>query len=174
MKEVRKLWIPVLLGTSLMTTLVGVAGARPNARPEASPQLRNHMISAHHCMPMNNTTDWEYLPSRLQCNTAACDFFCPINPPHEGLIRVQRLAMYVFDNGTGKVCIWLEHVYPKTGTNVERLTNQCTTDNGAVPQVYSYNPANFKVSELQDLCTYVWFSGTTQKVYGLKLRYEPL
>jgi hypothetical protein len=174
MKKVKMLWMPLLLGTLLMATLVGVAGARPNARPEASPQLLNYMFSGHHCIPRNNSQDWDFMAEYLECDTPTCHVICPTKPPHEGLIRLQRLAMYVYDNAAGDVCIWLRHVYPKTGTRVDRLSLQCTTDNAADPQVYTYNPANFKVSVLQDLYVWVTISGTAQELYGFKLKYEPL
>jgi hypothetical protein len=174
MKKVKRLWMPLLLGALLMATLVGVAGARPNARPEASPQLVDHMFSAQHCIPLHSAAAWLFQQPYLRCPGASCGFVCPVKPPYEGLIRVQRLAVYVHDNGTGQVCIWLDHVYPKTGAYVSRINNQCTTDNAADPQVISYNPANFKVSQLQDLYIAATFSATTQKLYGFKLKYEPL
>jgi hypothetical protein len=174
MKKVNMLWMLLLLGALMIGTLAGVAGAGPNARPEASPALVNHMISAHHCIPLRDTVDWEFDNDQLHCDTASCWFYCPLKPPHEGLIRVQRLAMYAFDNGPGDLCTQLVHMYPKAGISVKRLVAPCTTDNVADPQVGSYNPANFKVSVLQDIHAWVYFSGTTQKLYGFKLKYEPL
>jgi hypothetical protein len=177
MKKVKKLWMPLVLGVLLMAALVGVAGARPNARPEASPALQDHMISAHHCIPDNNfgVVAHMFFNEYATCTTGGCAYMCPIKP-EQGLIRAQRLALYVYDNGAGDVCIWLVHVYPKNGFNgyVQRLVHQCTTNSAADPQVYAYNPANFKVSELQDLYVWVQFTGITQRLYGLKLKYEPL
>jgi hypothetical protein len=174
MKRMKTLWMPVLLGALLMATVVGVAGARPNARPEASPALVNHMFSAVFCGPGEDGLDWSINPGHLSCDTAPCRFICKTRPPHEGLIRVQRLALYVYDNAAGDVCLWLGHVYPTTGTYVFRLENQCTANNTADPQVVVYNPANFKVSLLQDVGVAVEFSGITQRLYGFKVKYEPL
>jgi hypothetical protein len=174
MKKAKKLWMPLLVGALLMATLVGVAGARPNARPEASPQLVDYMFSAYHCVPDTSHEWWVYDNWSLHCDVPPCWHFCPVRPPHEGVIRVQRLAMYVYDNGKNDVCIWLRQHYPKTATYVNRLSARCTTDNPADPQVYAYNPANFKVSQLQDLYVAVDFSGTTQRLYGFKVKYEPL
>jgi hypothetical protein len=174
MRNVKRLWMPLLLGALLIATLVGVAGARPNARPEASPQLVNWMISAHHCIPRDDTTDWDILPQYAECESAACTFYCPIKPPHEGVIRVQRLAMYVFDNTVGNICISLAQVYPKSATYVYRLSSACTGDSAADPWVLSYNPANFKVSVLQDIHVSVALPSNGQRLYGFKLKYEPL
>jgi hypothetical protein len=176
MKKVKKLWMPLLLGVLLMSTLVGVAGARPNARPEASPALVDYMFSAKHCNPPSDQTQWRSTATSIMCNNPAgsCGFNCPIKPPHQGVIRVQRLAMYAYDNSAGYVCIWLRHMYPKTATFVDRLTNQCTSDNAADPQTYAYNPANFKVSPLQDLIVWVSMANTFAELYGFKLKYEPL
>jgi hypothetical protein len=174
MKKLKMLWMPVLLGALLMATLVGVASARPNARPEASPALVDYMFSAHHCIPEQQNTDHEFARSHVHCHAWACEVICPIKPPYQGLIRVQRLAMYAYDNGANDVCINLNHVYPKSGSFVNRLTNQCTSDNVADPQIISYNPANFKVSVLQDVYVWVTISGSTQRLYGFKLKYEPL
>jgi hypothetical protein len=182
MKKLKMLWMPVLLGGLLMATLVGVAGARPNAGPEGSPALMNHMISAHRCSPAYAPTPNQYVFQfgYVECYGLTCGLVCPIKPPHEGLIRVQRLAMYAYDNDGGsgaeppEVCIWLTHTFPKTGGYVVVLRNQCTTDNAADPQVITYNPANFKVSQLQDLHVHVKMHSNGQKLYGFKLRYEPL
>jgi hypothetical protein len=168
MKKLKMLWMPVLLGALLMSTLVGVAAARPNARPEASPALVDYMFSAHRCFSTDPTYDPHYVAMHLECDSGICHFVCPIKPPHEGLIRVQRLALYAFDNLSGDVCIDLRHVYPKTGIN------QCTANSATDPQVISYNPANFKVSVLQDLIAWVSIDSNGQKLYGFKLKYEPL
>jgi hypothetical protein len=173
MRKLRRLWMPVLLGALLMATVVGVTGARPDARPEPSPQLQNHMIDAHHCIPVGDT-DPDFHLTALECNTGDCFFMCPIKPPHEGLISVRRLAFYAYDNNDGEVCISLWHTYPKTASIERRLAPQCTTNSAADPQEISYNLANFKVSQLQDLFVALTVNYNGQRFYGAKLRYEPL
>lgn len=85
MKKVKKLWMPLLLGVLLMAALVGVAGARPNARPEASPALQDHMISAHHCIGEDDTEDYEFFGNYLECDALMwCNFVCPINLSNQG------------------------------------------------------------------------------------------
>jgi hypothetical protein len=174
MKKMKTLWMPLALGMLLMGALVGVAGARPNARPEASPALQNYMVSAHHCIADNDDRDYSFDHDALRCNTPNCDFACLIKPPHEGLIRVRRLGMYAYDDAAGDLCINLTQVYPRTGAYVFKVHNQCTGNSAADPEVYAFNPANFKVSVLQDLYVWVSFHGSTQRLYGFKLRYEPL
>jgi hypothetical protein len=179
MKRINLL-LPLLLGALLTSTLVGVAGARPNARPEASPALKNHMISAHHCILTDNFANFATTATSVTCLVAppACTFVCPIKPPHEGVVRVQRIAMYAFDNDgappPSSVCMFLEHVYPKTASNVTRVVNLCTANSPAMPQVVTANPANFKVSVLQDLYVAVTLGGPGLQLYGLKVKYEPL
>jgi hypothetical protein len=175
MKKLKMLWMPVLLGALLMATLVGVAGARPNAKPEASPALVDYMFSAHHCIPEQDY-DWDFGAMFLTSLTGESRFVCPIKPPHQGLIRVQRLALYAYDNDATageKLCVKLVQTYPKAATFVERLSLQCTTDNAADPAVYAYNPANFKVSVVQDIYAYTTVT-PGERLYGLKLKYEPL
>jgi hypothetical protein len=175
MKKLKMLWMPVLLGALLMATLVGVASARPNARPEASPALVDYMFGPYNCISM-----WAqpvaYAEDSMGCGSGTCGFVCPMKPPHEGLIRVQRLAMYAYDNdGTATgIAIVLFHQYPKTGTFATRLGPASTSDSPADPQVYAYNPANFKVSVLQDIYITVSIPSSGQKLYGFKLKYEPL
>jgi hypothetical protein len=175
MKKLKMMWIPVLLGTLLMATLAGVAGARPNARPEASPALVNYMFSAFNCIP-EGTPTVGYGANFIACMSGTCAFVCPIKPPHEGLIRVQRLAMYAYDNdGTpAGIYVTLFHEYPKTGGAMMRLGPVCTTDSTADPEVHAYNPANFKVSVLQDIHLIVSIPTSGQKLHGFKLKYEPL
>jgi hypothetical protein len=174
--------IPVLLGVLLIATLVGVAGARPNARPEASPALVDYMFSGFNCAHWNAAASTlGSATAYLSCTAGSCAFACPIKPPHEGLIRVQRLAMYAFDNdgapAPSAVGIILIHHYPKTGAVVARVGEPLgawTTDNVADPAVYSYNPPNFKVSTLQDIYVVASVASAGQKLYGFKLKYEPL
>jgi hypothetical protein len=174
MKKVKRLWMPLLLGTLLMTTLVGVAGARPNARPEANPQLRDWMIDSSNCVIDSDDRDYDFYSEYARCNAGSCIYLCPIKPPHQGLIRVQRLALYAYDNAAGNVCVYLTQVYPKTASYVDRIVNQCTPDSTLNPQVLALNPANFKVSVLQGLYVWVDIKSGGQKLYGLKLKYEPL
>lgn len=157
-----------------MATLVGVAAARPTARPEGSPALLNHVISAHHCIPIDGDYDWAIVEDHLECPAPPCNFVCAINPPHQGVIRAQRLAMYAYDHAGGRVCTNLVQVYPRGGTWTSRLGVECTTNNAADPRVYAYNPANFLVQESTDLYVWVSVTGNLLKVYGFQLRYEPL
>jgi hypothetical protein len=163
MKRINLL-LPLLLGALLTSTLVGVAGARPNARPEASPNLQNYMFSTHHCTVVCDSYAFRFTHIGIQCDNPICEFICPIKPPHEGLIRVQRLAL----------CIWLWKVHPKDGSSVMVIGNWCSSDDPADPKAYPLNLPNFKVSVLQDISVWVYFSGITQRLYGFKVRYEPL
>ena len=174
MKEMKKWWMPLLLGALLMAILVGVAGARPNARPLAV-AWRNHTVSAHHCTPMHDDTDWAYGSEDLHCSSGgSCSFVCPIRPPHEGSVRIQRLTMYAYDNGTGEVCVSLREHRTTTGNVVLRLASSCTSDSANDPETYSYDHPNFTVSRKEDVYVFVRMNSPGQKLYGFKIRYVPL
>jgi hypothetical protein len=170
MNKVKMLWMPLLLGALLISTLVGAAGARP----EASPGFLDYGISAHHCIPVDDTDDWKFAQGYVECSSGYCNFVCPIKPPHQGTIRARRLSLYAYDPGGGRVCIGLVKVVPKAGTSVERLGVPCTDNSTTDPARYVYSPKNFKVLATDDLYVWVSFSGSLQKVYGFKLVYEAL
>jgi hypothetical protein len=165
--------MPLLLGALLMAILVGVAGARPSAKPLAAAWM-NHTVSAHHCIPRWDYVNWAYDEDDLHCDTATCQFYCPIRPPHEGSVRIQRLVMYAFDNAGGPVCIVLREHRTTTGNAVNRLAWTCTDDSANDPETYSYDHRNFTVSRTEDVYVYVAMDSTGQKLYGFKIRYVPL
>ncbi len=174
MKKVKKWWMPLLLGALLMAILVGVVWARPNARPLAVNWV-NHTVSAYHCIPMRQNVDWAYGSEDLHCSSGgSCSFVCPIRPPHEGSVRIQRLVMYAYDNASGNVCIVLREHQTTTGNAVLRLDVACTSDSANNPETYTYDHDNFTVSRKEDLVVYVSMADAGQKLYGFKIRYVPL
>ena len=173
MKRLKKWWKPMLLGMVLAAILFGVAGARPNARPLAVAWV-NHTVSAYHCIPGADTVEWEYNQTKLQCNAAVCYFYCPLRPPHEGSVRIQRLVMYAFDDAPGNVCINLREHQTTTGNAVDRLAWSCTSNSENDPETYSYDHDNFTVSRKEDLYVYVTMNSAAQELYGFKIRYVPL
>ena len=173
MKKGKKWWMPLLSGGLLMAILVGVAGARPNARPLAANWV-NHTVSAYHCIPVSHNWNWWYNGFYLSCLSGTCNFYCPIRPPHEGSVRIQRLTMYAFDNGGGDVRIYLREHQTTTGSAVTRLSLSITSDSATHPETYSYDHPNFTVSRKEDLIVYVEMDSGGQKLYGFKIRYVPL
>jgi len=173
MKKVKKSRIAVLVGALLMATVVGVVWARPDGRPRAAAWV-NHTVSAYHCIPLRDTVDWKYDPEGLRCDSGWCEFYCPIRPPHEGSVRIQRLIMYAYDNAGGQVCIMLREHQTTTGNSVVRLDTRCTTNSANDPETYMYDHDNFTVSRKEDVYVQVGIADTGQRVYGFKVRYVPL
>jgi hypothetical protein len=151
MKKLMKLSIPLLLGVLLMTVLVGVAAARPNARP-VEQAWRVLAVPAHACVPDSPAEDYVYTESSVRCITADCYLSCPIYFPAAGeqavgAVNVKRVTMFAFDNtgGTGDtVRFCLSNTYPPTDGEVEMAMGS-TTDSADSPQTVmdtsiDYNP----------------------------------
>jgi hypothetical protein len=142
MKKIRTLWIPVLLGMLLMATLVGVASARPGARPQQQ-AWRVLTIPAAICAPDDDTHDWSSSVAHLQCDVGSCSFHCAVDFPAAGeqavgAINVRRLTVYAYDNNAGAgrfVRVKLHKYYPPTTSWVEMATAVTGAASSANPLV---------------------------------------
>jgi hypothetical protein len=150
MRRVKTLCMPVLLGVLLLASLVGVASARPDARPQQQ-AWRVLTVPAAACLPASTSQSslnngWE-----VHCEAAMCYFMCPVNFPAAGeqavgAVHVKRFTMYAFDNDAGQgIQAWLIKSYPPTA-NRQWLAQFATADAQATnPQVLmdttiEYNP----------------------------------
>jgi hypothetical protein len=122
MKSIKKLWMPVLLGLLLVATMVGVASARPDARPLGQ-AWRVLTVGVDACIPEDSTINWDIDGYQLSCTSGVCQFHCPANFPAAGeqavgAVNVKRFTMYVFDNDNNlnaQVDASLLKSYPPTG-----------------------------------------------------------
>jgi hypothetical protein len=136
MRKLKMLWMPVLLGVLLVVTLIGVANARPNARP-LEQAWRVLTVPASTCISEQDTYGWAINgPSeRLTCKTTWCAFTCPVHFPAAGeqavgAVNVKRLTLYAHDDTTGGynfVSGELRKTYPPTGGGVH-MANVGTVD----------------------------------------------
>jgi hypothetical protein len=120
MKNVKTLWIPLVLGALLMSTVVGVAGARPSARPQQQ-AWRVLTITSSHCVPEKEDTDFSHAGNGLWCLSGICNLLCPVHFPAAGeqavgAVNVKRVTLFVHDNWDGQRAIAeLSKLYPPTG-----------------------------------------------------------
>jgi hypothetical protein len=120
MKRVRRLWMPLLVGVLLTSTVVGVVGARPNARPQQQ-AWRVLTVPAQFCIPGEILDQWVLWTDSLRCMSGACHFMCPLNFPAAGeqavgAVNVKRITLYVYDNWSGEVAAaQLFKLYPPMG-----------------------------------------------------------
>jgi len=116
MKKVKNWWMPVLFGALLMATLVGAAGARPQAAS------RTHMINVppSSFVPEDDavqyTNDGYYL--RIDSGGNHC-FLATVRFPTKKEVTVEKVRLYAYDeNATEDVRLWLMRENPATGNEV--------------------------------------------------------
>ena len=150
MRKLKRLWAPLLLGVLLMATLVGVASARPNARP-LEQAWRVLAVSPYACTPDGDIGAYDFTQSRLECDTLPCKFYCAIDFPAAGeqavgAVNVKRVTMFAYDNAdAGKdVSVYLMRSYGPT-SGAQEMATVATTDSADSPQTVmdtsiAYNP----------------------------------
>jgi hypothetical protein len=102
MRKIKRLCTPMLLGVLLMATVVGVASARPSARPLQQP-WRVLTVPVQGCIPQEESMDYRHQSDCLKCEAASCLFFCSVDFPAAGeqavgAVNVKRLTLYAYDN----------------------------------------------------------------------------
>jgi hypothetical protein len=137
MKKIKRLLIPALLGVVLIAAVVGVASARPNARP-LEQAWRVLAVSPHACTPDGDVGAYDYTASYLECDATPCNFYCAIDFPAAGeqavgAVNVKRLTMFAYDNTGGDVEVFLMKTYGPTGGN-QQMATASSTDSASSPQ----------------------------------------
>jgi hypothetical protein len=177
MKTAKRLWVPVLLGVLLMTTLVGVASARPNARPQQQ-AWRVLTVGTPACVPCSDDQDYgRGEDDWLRCEGAAgCCFLCSVYFPAAGeqavgAVNVKRVTMYAYDNTVGKaVDFMMGKRYPPTKGGAT-MASGTTIDSSADPQtVVDASIENNPIYRVQEPGI-VLFMGTDLIVYGFFIHY---
>jgi hypothetical protein len=175
MKSLKRLWMPVLLGVVLMSILVGVARARPNARPHQQ-AWRLLAVTPHACVPDEESTNYNFWSDRLDCEGPPCRFYCAIDFPAAGeqavgAVQVKRVTMFAFDNtGGAMVEVWLRKTYGPTG-GFQTMAYASTGDSAAIPQAAMdtsivSNPIYRTQAPYMDVRM-----GATFMLYGLHIHY---
>jgi hypothetical protein len=175
MKKVTKLWAPLLVGVLLMSTLVGVASARPNTRPREQGWLVLTVPSTA-CFPDQDGYNWAHAAWGVVCNVGLCQFMCNLDFPTAGAaalgsVKVKRVTMFGEDNTSGQGAVfYLYKQYPPTHGFVV-MANGSTVDSPSDPQaVIDGTIANNPIYRVQ--APYIWLLvGTSINVYGFHIHY---
>jgi hypothetical protein len=182
MKKTRMLCLPVLLGLLLIGALVGVASARPNARP-LQQAWRVLTVASQACIPENWGEAWYHAGGDgeyLRCNNAVCHFVCPVDFPAAGeqavgAVNVKRLTMYAYDYNSGvaqDTWVELNKTYPPTGAMVIMATAGTLGASTADPQaVMDTSIASNPVYRTQGPYLFVVIPQVNIKVYGFFIHY---
>jgi hypothetical protein len=176
MKRTRSLWLPLLLGVLLIATLVGVASARPDARPQEQ-AWRVLTVPSTVCIPQEDDDDWFHYAQRVEC-TGTCVFFCAVDFPAAGeqavgAVNVKRVTMYAFDN-TG-AATWAHFQLAKShppSAGFAEMAGGYSQESPADPQsVMDSTIANNPVYRVQGPTVGLTITGTGIKVYGFHIHY---
>jgi hypothetical protein len=160
MRNLIKLSIPLVLGVLLVGALVGVASARPSARPQEQ-AWRVLAVPANACTAANDNTDYSRW-TRLKCNFLQCVFYCPVDFPAAGeqavgAVKVKRFTMYASNNdytSSGGIAASLRKMYPPTGASVTMAQVQTYTDMPGIQTIIDTTIASNPVFRTQS--PYVW------------------
>lgn len=97
----KRLSAPVLLGLLLFATLVGAAGAWPNAVPPSAVVKKTVWVHAADCVPWNHEQEYMNAGYYIRGLTGAVAYVCPVHFPEYGTHRILSITMYVYDNEDG-------------------------------------------------------------------------
>jgi hypothetical protein len=174
-RRVKKYWMVLLLGAVLMSTLVGVAGARPHGRPLGA-LSRRITIPAGHFIP--TTDDWDYLNSGYYVRNVVGDatYTAPVVFPTGQAVVVESVTLYAYDHDSGdEICVRLYRTDPTSGSEVE-MANVCSSGASTndprhfTESSIDYNPVKHGKGVL------VWLSigdyGIDLKAYGVRIQYH--
>jgi hypothetical protein len=178
MKRTKRLFIPVVLGVVLIAAVVGVASARPDARPLAQP-WRVLTVPAHACTARSDNTDYQFMAGYVECQSGTCDIICPMEFPAAGeqavgAINVKRFTMYVRDNdgdAGDNIVAYLRKTYPMGGAYQE-MAQASSVESASVPQVVmDTSIENNPIYRSQ--AAYAWFrlETGTLRLYGSYIHY---
>jgi hypothetical protein len=180
MKTIKKLWAPLLLGLLLMLALVGVASARPTARPVAQ-AWRVLTVGVDACIPENSLSPWDTDGNQLNCmGIPGCVYQCPASFPAAGeqavgAVNVKRFTMYALDNdpdAPDNVWATLFKSYPPTGGQLTMAHVMTGPPSAGTQTIIDLFPMNNPVYRTQS--PYIWIqmgSGGLLAVYGFHIHY---
>jgi hypothetical protein len=176
MKQIKRLWIPVLLGVLLMAVLVGVASARPNVRPREQ-AWRVLTVPPSACTALDPSVDYAHGGIRVHCNSGSCHLLCPVYFPAAGeqavgAVNVKRVTMYALDNfPLQDLEFWLFKMYPPTFGNVimayAKALDVVTNPQAVVAYAIISNP----IYRVQAPYLWVHIGGPAPDVYGFFIHY---
>jgi hypothetical protein len=179
MNNVKRLIMPMLLGVLLVASAVGVASARPNARP-VEQGWRVLTVTTGGCFPWDDTEDWKHMGTDLRCDTGTCDFVCTFDFPAAGeqavgAVYVKKLSMYAYDNNgdTDKnAYAYLQKAYPPTGGSANMAIVQTSGASSTDPQiVVDTSILSNPVWRTQGPYLWIEIAATNVKVYGFYIHY---
>jgi hypothetical protein len=177
MRRLRGLCMPVLVGLLLISTVVGVAGARPTARPEQQ-AWRVLAIHPDACVPTTDDEDYTRAGTEVHCDDAllGCTFVCAIDFPAAGeqavgAVNVKRVTMYTYDNHLQtSASFTMTKLYPPS-KGAAKMASAETADSPSDPQaVVDTSIANNPVYRVQ-APSISFFMTITAKVYGFYIHY---
>jgi hypothetical protein len=173
--RVKKWWMPLLIGALLMGTLVGVVGARPNARPHEVPASWQKLtVPVQNCIPQEETMNYRHQADYLQCQSGSCLFFCPVTFPTEQAVTVKRLTLFAYDNdGTigHMASANLYKINPQRKNDVLLASVLTTTSPADAQVVRDSSIDNALIRRTQGPFLTVSSQGATVKVYGVRIFY---
>jgi hypothetical protein len=177
MKKIKRLCIPALLGVVLVIMVVGVANARPNARPQQQ-AWRVLTVPSQACIPQEEDDDWYHTGIWVGCNTPQCAFFCPVDFPAAGeqavgAVNVKRVTMYAYDDSgdPATALFWLNKTYPpnksQKGMAWAWTGNSPTDPQTVVDTSIEYNP----IYRVQGAHVALTIGAAGIRVYGFFIHY---
>jgi hypothetical protein len=176
MKEVKKYWMVVLLGAVLMSTLVGVAGARPNDRPMAAISRRITIPAGHFIPHGDDDLDLNAgLNIRSESAVAATYFVAPVVFPTGQSVVVESMTIYLYDsNSSDDICLTLYKTDPTAGGEVSMAYACSTGSSGTDPRSFTDSSINNNpVKHGKGVYLYLQIEDDTDlRFYGARIQYH--
>jgi hypothetical protein len=176
MKQMKRLRAPLLSGVLLMATLAGVAGARPDARPQEQ-AWRVLTVPPAACTPVDYLDSW-YLPGdSLKSTVGDASFLCAVNFPAAGeqavgAVNVKRVTMYAFDmSAGGDNAVELRIMYAPTGGQQLMAYAHTIVSPDDPQQVMDTTIEHNPVYRTHGPYLFVYVDNPNDRVYGVFIHY---
>jgi len=170
MTALRRLWVPLLAGL-LVTGVLGAGGGGALA-VEPRTVVANVIVPPSAFQPRTTTEDFYIGSQQLWMVSGSGTFVAPVSFP-VAEVRIRKITLYAYDNGTGQVGLELHRTSPATGAFAFQggLSTTDAADDPAVGTTTDFAPRLVNTA-VHGLVLELWLSDPSVRVYGVKVTYS--
>jgi hypothetical protein len=166
MSRIHRLSIPMMLA-ALVAVLIGPSMVTATAAASVTERV---MIPAAAFIPTTDGWDYNNNGYYLDMSSGSGNFAAPLTFPAQQ-VRMTRITLYAWDNGTGQACATLYRAEP-TEADESNQGQVCTTDSSADPQKVSTGTQFPRFANTGMQMPYLWVSlSGDATLYGVAVTY---
>jgi hypothetical protein len=152
---------------ALVAVLIGPSMVTATAAADVTGRV---MIPAAALIPASDDYDYTNNGYYVYSLSGNAVFSAPLTFPAQQ-VRMTRITLYAWDNGTGQACVTLYRAEPTEGDESFQ-GSRCTTDSTADPQKVTTGTQFPRFANTGMQMPYLWVSLTgSAKIYGVSVTY---